>query len=132
MSCLFWIFRILDESPRWLISNGRFKEAKAIFKKAARWNKVNPSSVDNVFSSTVDVFTEKLCLEKEYISNGKLSQSHDAEEPINGGDKHSSKNGLNGEKHKTPDKKSVQKYTVLDILKNPALRTNTFILWYTW
>lgn len=29
-------------------------------------------------------------------------------------------------------KNEVEKYTVLDILKNANLRKNTFILWYTW
>ena len=30
------------------------------------------------------------------------------------------------------DTKAVEKYTIIDILKNPELRIDTFILWYAW
>ena len=32
--------RFLDESPRWLIMNGKPKEGVAILKKVARWHNV--------------------------------------------------------------------------------------------
>jgi len=35
------IFRFMDESPRWLINNRRSKEAIEVFKRAARWHKVD-------------------------------------------------------------------------------------------
>ena len=36
--CWFMVFFFLNESPRWLISNKRFKEAESIFKKIANIN----------------------------------------------------------------------------------------------
>ncbi len=37
---LLVLYFILPESPRWLIAKGRYKEARAVIEKAARWNKV--------------------------------------------------------------------------------------------
>lgn len=35
------IFRVQDDSFRWLIVNGKTKEVDRIFHKVAKWNKLN-------------------------------------------------------------------------------------------
>lgn len=36
--------RILQESPRWLIANGKYKEARGWVQRAAKWNKKDASN----------------------------------------------------------------------------------------
>ena len=38
------LYFVLPESPRWLISKGRYKEAKKIMLHAAKMNKVKPKT----------------------------------------------------------------------------------------
>ena len=118
---------MLEESVRWLLTNGKKKEAERILRKAARWNKVDYSKVEAVWTDMkplnveesipqnekTPIPEEELNKENNVISNYSdiNTESKTAAQPMTG---------------------AVKKYTVIDILKNPKLRVNTLILWYAW
>jgi hypothetical protein len=105
---------MLEESIRWLMTNGKVEEAKKILRKATNWNKVEYGKVENL-----PYFAE---------ANMEKSNSIDTElDSIENTDDDATKN----EKAKH-HRVHAKKYNALDILRNPALRVNTFILWYAW
>jgi predicted RNA-binding protein with PUA domain len=110
---------MMDESVRWLLSNGRLDEAKKILKKAARWNKIDYKQVEAVLNDSVHLTD---------------SGSESSDENLHDKEMKTFTNGLLAEEKREIDMKiqAVKKYNVIDILKNPSLRVNTFILWYTW
>lgn len=47
MVFIFFCWKILPESPRWLVSKGRLKEAKKVLEKIAKTNKAQlPDNVE--------------------------------------------------------------------------------------
>lgn len=119
---------MMDESVRWLISNGRIDEAKRILKKAARWNKVDYSVVEQIFNENIhlqDKPDEKNAVLLPVTENGFENNEYKKIE-LTKSDNETSSSGSSSKLQK------FEKYTVIDILKNPALRINTLILWYAW
>ena len=100
---------------RWLLINGRTEEAENILRKAARWN-------GKKFTNIEDVYKEAHHLQS--IENGKddivMTAVYDTEV-----------NTADSEDVSKLHAKS-EKYNIIDILKNPELRIDTFILWYAW
>ncbi|XP_045215411.2 organic cation transporter protein-like isoform X1 [Mercenaria mercenaria] len=101
---------MLEESVRWLLTNGKVKQAKKILKNATKWNKVEYKKIEDLPHFMKNQNQLKLRLTR-------LESSYDT--LPDGGEK--------GKRDKT-----VVKYNVIDILKNPKLRVNTLILWFSW
>ncbi|XP_052792947.1 organic cation transporter protein-like [Mya arenaria] len=120
---LYAVFQwwIMDESVRWLVSNGRIKEAKRILRKAARWNNVDYAKVEAAFEAHVHVGSVSSEPDRPLISIDKSNEDN-GDELNENGTQSENENEVAG----------VEKYTVIDILRNPALRANTLILWYSW
>jgi len=135
------ITRMLDESLRWLVSNGRITDAKRILKKAARWNNVDYATIEAIFDENVHMGT--ITSNKPLLPVEPKSEK-DMNALVEGCDSKSvsttatmvEKSDVSVTDESSVDTnssgKGVEKYTVLDILRNPALRVNTLILWYTW
>lgn len=118
----------MEESARWLICNGRIEKAKNIFRLAARRNGVSPETVDGVFEQNLGYLgNSEINIDANKTEESALDQSM-----VTGNTQNEKTADSLVAKRYTKDGMVVEKYTVLDILKNPSLRTNTLILWYTW
>lgn len=110
----FFILRLMDESVRWLLSNGRVDEAKRILKKAARWNNVDYKDIEAVLKESVNLTDDEVIEESiEHLTSKPPKQIEENRKDVG-------------------YEQDLEKYTVIDILKTPSLRINTFILWYSW
>lgn len=108
---MFRCCRLLDESVRWLLMNGKHTDAEKILHKAARWNKVKFENLEELYTEAKKLQVNKnehLALKTLEMTNGNPLTDND-----------------NGQV-------SAEKYNIVDILRNPDLRVNTFILWYAW
>ncbi|XP_060581981.1 organic cation transporter protein-like [Ruditapes philippinarum] len=104
---------MMDESVRWLITNGKMEQAKKILKKATRWNKSDFKKIENLpYFDEVEIDIRKsVDTELDTIGNADDDKT---------------------KREREKQRKAVEKYNVIDILKNPKLRLNTIILWYSW
>jgi hypothetical protein len=104
---------MMDESVRWLITNGKVEQAKKILKKATRWNKSDFKKIENLpYFDEVEIDIRKsVDTELDTIGNADDDKT---------------------KREREKQRKAVEKYNVIDILKNPKLRLNTIILWYSW
>lgn len=116
-------FRLLDESIRWLFANERIKEVRKILTKATKMNNANPKEVEAKTKACILETAGELHTRVD--EKGRAISANDDEE-------------LNEEKPKTPSKptdnetEAEHKGTLKDIMKNPRLRTTTFIMFFAW
>ncbi|XP_048734857.2 organic cation transporter protein-like [Ostrea edulis] len=105
----YWLF---DESLRWLMANGRLEEAERVVRKAAKMNK---KTFDTVIS---DVKKKMAALET--LDGGQEKTEIPFTEPdvvivaYN------------------PRNTDVKKYSMLTILKDRMVLTNSVIIWFIW
>lgn len=111
---LYYTFvRILDESLRWLIANGKRKKARILIRKAARINKVD---IDDLIDQQ-----QKATAHGEQITYVDRTQSSEVESV-----------GFHVETTSEPDTTLSMKLSPLHILKNRHLLVTSLIMWYTW
>lgn len=96
------IFRVQDDSFRWLIVNGKTKEVDRILHKVAKWNKLNYGELKkNVTRKIKFSSTEKPDVEESLFENVKKSIT-------------------------------VEKYSILTILRTKSVLRITILMCLTW
>ena len=152
------IFRMLDESLRWLVANGKLDKARQVIKNACKWNKKDYATVmdaggfydetlktattvsDKTTEESHDVADVKpanAVSEKvtEISADVKQQEPEVTEDNTDEGKSDSEAEGkkfINNENHDPPAKILVKKYTALDIFRNARVLRVSLILWYTW
>lgn len=105
----------LDESMRWLVANGRAREAQQILKKAAKINKARVSADDDL---TVDFDSWP-----NATSTNTEDDTQTLSDEIDSGDPVSASVSI---------KKPVTKYSCCDILTNRHLRKFMAVMFFIW
>ena len=129
-------YRMLDESLRWLIANGKLDKARQVIKNACRWNKKDYATVIKA-GGFFDEELTKVSGESDDndksptdIEN-KTQDDPDADELCGEID-------VNEEKEKfvakTPELPTVvvKKYTAIDLIRHRRVFQVSVILWFTW
>jgi predicted ribosome quality control (RQC) complex YloA/Tae2 family protein len=104
--------RLFDESLRWLMANGRLEEAEKVVRKAAKMNK---KKFDDVISDVKKKMAELERLEGRQEKADILYAQQDV--VIVG---------------YSPRNTEVKKYSMLTILKDRLILTNSVIIWFIW
>ena len=112
---------MVDESVRWLLANGRYKEAEKTIRKMARWNKLD---YDDVIKRASLKSKEKVPLNKDdNFNNAKRTEVE--MQALNGGN--TTENGV-----KPSISGEVEIYTVIDIFRNWHVLVISLICAFTW
>lgn len=133
--CCFFNHRTIDESLRWLVANGKMKEAKKIVMKACKMNHVEFNAVlkqcnlDSDLLQTTRHFPE-IRINNDSAVSPHLSSVQNAAE---------ARDKLADTRTKTRNSGNtchggvtVRKYTALDIFKSKTILLNSLIIWYAW
>ncbi|XP_053379646.1 organic cation transporter protein-like [Mercenaria mercenaria] len=108
---------LIDESLRWLIANGRIKEAKEIIHRACKRNNKNYDDIVSVsgFREFELRYETKVDVSKSAIATPLTDVKQEKD------DKSEEKKGL-----------SVKQYTVIDLVKSKRLFISSLIMWLAW
>ena len=140
----FEIRRLIDESVRWLLINGRTEEAERILRKAARWNGKKFTNIEDVYKEahhlqSTENGREDICMTAVTDSEVNKADSEDVSKLHVSSDNYNIDSEVNttevntaGSEDNSKLHATCEKYNIIDILKNPELRIDTFILWYAW
>lgn len=117
----YWV---QEESVRWLLMNGRIKDAERIVRKAARWNNVS-------YEEVIARASQKTAESKTLLSNGveKMTETRLTEENETGEVKEPTTRFDHVEERKDF---SVERYNIITVLKNRRLFVNSMIIWFSW
>lgn len=107
-------YRFLDESLRWLLANGKTKQAMKIIKKAASWNNQSFESVMESIKKKQPLTSMELV-----IQTPEKPESNGDHQPLEG-------NGTAEVKQK------VHKYSAFTILKHKKILIVSVLLWVIW
>ncbi|KAL5004640.1 hypothetical protein ScPMuIL_018096 [Solemya velum] len=128
--------RLIDESLRWLIANGKIEEARRVLEKAARINKVDSTEVMGILDK-YDTTKYPDAMESRafegLIQKGNTEFDLDMRSPVYTKIEKSSE--MLEEKSNMIDAKAntkVKRYTPLDILRHKHVLFTSLICWYTW
>ncbi|XP_048736819.2 organic cation transporter protein-like [Ostrea edulis] len=122
----YWI---QEESVRWLLMNGKTKEAERIVRRAAKWNNMK-------YEDIIEKATRKSS-EAEGMLNGETQKDGTIEMEKNDQEtKMTMETRVSCENDQTakPQTKDfvVEHYSILTILKTRRLLVNSMILWFSW
>ncbi|XP_060085901.1 organic cation transporter protein-like [Ylistrum balloti] len=133
----YWI---MDESVRWLLANGKQKDAERVVRKAAKLNGKN-------FDDVIKAATVKSPKEMTALIPGENHVSHDKKNDIpillNGAEPDVIKEvgigtGLNEDVEishggeRADFAAPIKRYNVITIFRHKVILFNSLILWYTW
>ncbi|XP_069136847.1 organic cation transporter protein-like [Argopecten irradians] len=113
MACYSLIeYWLLDESVRWLLANGKTKQAEKIIRKAAKMNGKNFNDV--IQAATIQTSVNQNGAEKKLstIAGNKDNVSKDKEQVV----------------APVP----IKRYNVITIFRHKIILINSLILWFTW
>ena len=131
------IYRIQDESLRWLIANGKLEDARKVIRKACKWNKKDYATVmaaGGFYDEELDKETVRLTsnngnvINDVHSSKGNIQESDVKSELLINGTEN--KNYIITEQ--VSSKVVVEKYTAIDLFKNPRILRVSLIIWFTW
>ncbi|KAK3096707.1 hypothetical protein FSP39_002592 [Pinctada imbricata] len=113
-----------DESIRWLLANGKTKEAERIIRKAARWNKLD---FDDVIrrskAKPLKEESEKLVSEDIVLQNYEMKDNESGPEKTK---------EINGDISYKDGSMQIKAYTVIDIFKNRHVLLISLICSFAW
>lgn len=126
--------RILQESPRWLMANGRYDDVREWIKQAAKWNK---KDISNILVD-LDLVTARselqVIVNTEHSDDENEAREKNSKEAEEGarlvGDITDSKDVQPG----SLDKTLVQEesLSVLDIFRHRHILLTSLIVWIVW
>lgn len=124
----YWV---QEESVRWLLMNGRVKEAERIVRKAARWNNVS-------YEEVIAKASLKAAETKTLLYNGadKMADTWGRDQRETGEVMELNGIPVTPETQTVQEKESkdysVERYNIITVLRTRRLCVNSMIIWFSW